>query len=134
MGPHEGPRPPALCLRRASGPIVVDGRLDEAAWQNAPWTEDFVDIEGEGKPRPRYRTRAKCSGTTNTSTWRRSGGAERLGRTLTRHDSVIFNDPDFEVFMDPDGDAHDYYEFEMNASTPAGTFSSKNRTRTAGRP
>jgi hypothetical protein len=28
---------------------------------------------------------------------------------------VIFQDPDFEVFVDPDGDTHAYYEFELNA-------------------
>ena len=40
-------------------PLVIDGRLDEAAWQAASWTEDFTDIEGSRKPRPRFRTRAK---------------------------------------------------------------------------
>jgi hypothetical protein len=35
--------------------------------------------------------------------------------TLTEHDSVIFQDPDFEVFIDPDGDNHSYYEIEINA-------------------
>jgi hypothetical protein len=35
--------------------------------------------------------------------------------TLTEHDSVIFQDNDFEVFIDPDGDNHDYYEIEINA-------------------
>src|ERR1700757_1138190 len=35
--------------------------------------------------------------------------------TLTRHDSIIFNDNDFEVFIDPDGDNHEYAEFEINA-------------------
>ncbi len=39
--------------------------------------------------------------------------------TLTTHDSVIFHDPDFEVFIDPNGDNHEYYEFEINA---LGTF------------
>ncbi len=37
----KGSLPPApkgyLCYR-AAGPIQVDGRLDEAAWQAAPWT------------------------------------------------------------------------------------------------
>jgi len=28
---------------------------------------------------------------------------------------VIFQDNDFEVFIDPDGDTHQYYELEMNA-------------------
>ena len=35
--------------------------------------------------------------------------------TLMRHDAVIFHDNDFEVFIDPDGDNHEYYEFEINA-------------------
>jgi hypothetical protein len=35
--------------------------------------------------------------------------------TLTRHDAVIFLDNDFEVFIDPDGDSHEYFEFEINA-------------------
>jgi hypothetical protein len=35
--------------------------------------------------------------------------------TLTERDSVIFQDNDFEVFIDRYGDNHRYYEFEMNA-------------------
>jgi hypothetical protein len=35
--------------------------------------------------------------------------------TLTEHDSVIFRDNDFEIFMDPKGDSQLYSEFEMNA-------------------
>ena len=32
---------------------------------------------------------------------------------------IIFNDNDFEIFIDPDGDNHNYYEFEVN---PLGTI------------
>ena len=35
--------------------------------------------------------------------------------TLTKHDAVIFHDNDFEIFIDPDGDNHEYYEIEINA-------------------
>jgi len=35
--------------------------------------------------------------------------------TLTERDSIIFEDNDFEVFIDPDGDTHEYYELEINA-------------------
>jgi hypothetical protein len=35
--------------------------------------------------------------------------------TLTERDSVIFHDNDFEVFIDPDGDTHAYFELEVNA-------------------
>ena len=38
-----------------------------------------------------------------------------LWGTLTERDSVIFHDNDFEVFIDPDGDTHAYYELEVNA-------------------
>jgi hypothetical protein len=35
--------------------------------------------------------------------------------TLTERDAVMFNDNDFEVFIDPDGDTHAYGELEVNA-------------------
>jgi hypothetical protein len=38
-----------------------------------------------------------------------------LWATLTEHDSVIFRDNDFEVFIDPDGDTELYGELEINA-------------------
>ena len=83
--------------------------------RRAAWTDDFVDIEGDAKPRPALRTRAKML-------WDDTYfyvGAElvepHLWATLTEHDAVIFHDNDFEVFIDPNGDNHEYYEFEINA-------------------
>ena len=35
--------------------------------------------------------------------------------TITEKNSVIFEDNDFEVFIDPDCDGLNYYEFEINA-------------------
>ncbi|NMB72852.1 MAG: carbohydrate-binding family 9-like protein, partial [Bacteroidales bacterium] len=35
--------------------------------------------------------------------------------TITQRDAVIFHDNDFEIFIDPDGDTHYYYEIELNA-------------------
>ena len=35
--------------------------------------------------------------------------------TLTARNSIIFHDNDFEVFLDPDGDAKSYFELEVNA-------------------
>ena len=39
----------------------------------------------------------------------------QLWATLRERDSVIFQDNDFEIFIDPDGDTHAYYEIEVNA-------------------
>ena len=47
-----------ICYKTGST-IYIDGKLDEHDWQNAPWTSDFVDIEGPHMPKPLYRTRAK---------------------------------------------------------------------------
>ncbi len=96
-------------------PLQVDGKMDDAAWADAPWTEDFVDIEGDAKPKPRFRTRAKMLWDEQFLYIAAEMEEPHVWGTLTKHDSVIFYDPDFEVFIDPDGDSHEYYEFEMNA-------------------
>ncbi|HLK55971.1 MAG TPA: carbohydrate-binding family 9-like protein [Chthonomonadaceae bacterium] len=103
-----------LCYRTDT-PLELDGRLDKPAWQSASWTDDFVDIEGDLKPLPRFRTRVKML-------WDDAYlyiGAEmeepHVWATLAERDSIIFQDNDFEVFLDPDGDNHQYYELEINA-------------------
>jgi hypothetical protein len=101
---------------RARSPIVVDGKLDDLAWQDAPWSEDFVDIEGDWKPPPRYRTRVKMLWDDACLYIAAELEEPHVWATLTKHDSYIFHeDNDFEVFLDPDGDSHLYAELEMNA-------------------
>ena len=101
--------------RHTSTPIKVDGRLDEAAWKQAPFTDLFVDIEGDRKPRPRFATRAKMLWDGRYFYVAAEMEEPHVWATLTRHDSVIFQDNDFEVFIDPNGDTLEYYEFEINA-------------------
>lgn len=107
--------PPEYVCRRAPGPIKVDGRLDEAAWADADWTEVFGDIEGPAKPAPRFRTRAQMLWDDQYLYIGAYLEEPHVWATLTARDSVIFQDNDFEVFIDPDDDTHDYYELEMNA-------------------
>ena len=66
-------------------------------------------------PAPRFQTRARCSGMTPISTSAPCSKNLTSGARLTQHDSVIFHDNDFEIFIDPDGDNHEYYEIEINA-------------------
>ncbi len=100
---------------RVSTPIRIDGKLDDAAWQAAAWTDSFVDIEGNSKSKPRFRTRAKIAWDDTHLYIAAEMEEPHVWGTLTKHDSVIFHDNDFEVFIDPNGDTLDYYEFEMNA-------------------
>jgi hypothetical protein len=100
---------------RAERPPVIDGNMADSAWQEVPWTEYFADIRGEDAAPPRLRTRVKML-------WDDTHfyvGAEmqepHVWATLDEKNSIVFNDNDFEVFIDPDGDNHNYYEFEINA-------------------
>lgn len=102
------------CLR-AEGPLELDGRLDKPFWAHAPWTEDFVDIEGDLRPLPSKRTRVKMLWDDEYFYIGAELEEDEIWATLTERDSVIFYDNDFEIFIDPDGDTHQYYEFEINA-------------------
>ena len=102
-------------VRRAPAAIKVDGRLDEKAWQDADWTEVFGDIEGPSKPDPRHRTRVQMLWDDAFLYIGAYLEEPDLWATLKERDSVIFLDNDFEVFIDPDGDTHAYYEIELNA-------------------
>ena len=100
---------------KARQALKIDGRLDDAAWRSAPWTDYFVDIEGAVKPAPRFRTRVKMLWDDEYFYVAAEMEEPHVWATLTKHDSVIFHDNDFEVFIDPNGDTLEYYEFEINA-------------------
>ena len=107
--------PRGYVCRPAESAVHVDGRLGEKAWRTAPWSQAFLDIEGMLKPVPRFRTRMKMIWDQEFLYIGARMEEPHVWGTLTEHDSVIFYDNDFEVFIDPDGDNHEYYEFEMNA-------------------
>jgi hypothetical protein len=102
----------AICYRTAA-PLTIDGRLDEAAWRAVAWSDRFVDIDGVR--RPHLATRMKLLWDDERFYIGADLEEPDIWATLTERDSVIFHDNDFEVFIDPDGDTHAYYELEVNA-------------------
>ncbi len=111
----QNPSPLTYTVVPASTPPAIDGRLDDAAWSAAPWTADFVDIEGPSRPAPTYRTRVKMLWDSVYLYVAAELEEPHVWATLTERDAVIFHDNDFEVFIDPDGDTYEYYELEINA-------------------
>ncbi len=107
--------PKGYVCYRASSPVTIDGALTDAAWEAAPWTDAFVDIEGDKQPKPRFRTRVKMLWDDTALYIAAELEEPHVWATLTEHDSVIFHNNDFEVFLDPDGDNHLYGELELNA-------------------
>jgi hypothetical protein len=109
------PPPRRYICRRAAGGVAVDGCLDEPAWDAAAWSDPFVDIEGDHKPLPRFRTRVKALWDDRHLFVGADLEDPHVWASLREHDSVVWHDNDFELFLDPDGDGLRYYEIEVNA-------------------
>ena len=95
--------------------INIDGRLNEGAWEKASFSDLFIDIEGSKKPDPIYDTRIKLlwdNDNLYVGVWLEE---PHIWATYTKRESVIFHENDFEIFIDPNGDTHNYYEIEINA-------------------
>ena len=102
-----------MCYR-AVGPLTIDGHLNEGSWVRAPRTSLFVDIEGDKKPLPRFGTRVMMLWDDSYFYFGVDIEEPDVWGTLTKRDSVICQDNDFEIFLDPDDDECHYMEFEMN--------------------
>ncbi|MBA4312003.1 MAG: carbohydrate-binding family 9-like protein [Chlorobiaceae bacterium] len=107
--------PKSYICYKSSSIITIDGNMDEPSWRQAVWTDHFIDIEGSAKPIPRFHTRVKMLWDEKYFYIAAELEETDIWATLTERDAVIFHDNDFEVFIDPDGDTHQYYEFELNA-------------------
>lgn len=96
-------------------PITIDGRADEPAWAAAPWTDSFVDITGDAAKAPCYRTRLKMLWDKDYLYFYVEMEEPNLTAHLTARDAIVWHENDFEIFIDPDGDGENYFEFEFNA-------------------
>lgn len=106
--------PPTYVCHRATQPFTLDGRLDKPFWNDAPFTDAFLDIEGTHMPVPRFVTHAKMLWDDENFYFGAVLEGDEIWGHITQRDAVIFHDNDFEIFIDPDSDTHQYYEFEMN--------------------
>ncbi len=95
--------------------LKMDGILNEADWKAAKWSAPFVDIEGDKKPLPRYNTRFKMLWDKQNLYIAAELEEPHIWSYLSLRDTIVYHDNDFEVFIDPDGDTHNYFEIEVNA-------------------
>ena len=96
---------------RTSGPIVVDGRLDEPAWSRAARSPRFEDLEEPGRP-GLFDTRAAVLWDDDymyVGFWVEDPDVRA---TYTVRDSMICEENDVEVFI---AGKDTYYEYELNA-------------------
>jgi len=111
--------PETYVVYKTEKPLTIDGDLSKPAWKQAEWTSAFVDIRGGDYPASRYETRAKMLWDENYFYFAAWLEEPHIWATITERDAVIYMDNNFEIFIDPNGDTHNYYELEVNA---LGTF------------
>ncbi|MDC6366775.1 MULTISPECIES: carbohydrate-binding family 9-like protein [Flavobacteriaceae] len=99
--------------QKVSTPILVDGKDTEDQWKATSWTDSFIDIEGIEKPL--YETKVKMLWDEKYFYLLAKMDEPHVWGNLMQRDTVIFYNNDFEVFIDPDGDTHNYYELEINS-------------------
>ena len=95
--------------------LTIDGKLSELSWQECDWIDSFVDITGNDTIKLKYETKVKMLWDDNCFYIGVYLEEKDIWGTITEHDEKIFNDNAFEIFIDPDGSTHNYYEIEINA-------------------
>ena len=106
-------KPKHYIVAKAENVIKIDGELKEEVWNNATWTDDFIDIEGIKKPK--YRTRIKMLWDSVFLYVYAEMEEPHVWGDITDRDATMYYNNDFEVFIDPSGDTRNYGEIEVNA-------------------
>jgi len=96
-----------------SDPIAVDGILDEAAWASAPWMETYI-LYGTLNGVTTTHTRAKIVWDHENLYVGVEAIDEDIWSTYIHRDDHLWNEDVVEFFIDPEGDAEGYMEFEVS--------------------
>ncbi len=111
---HEGQRRRYTC-RRVRRALDLDAAKADPAWDALSWSEPFVDITGRDDLMPRFQTRVRMGWDDAFFYVQAELEEPHVWGTITEQNAVMFMDNDFELFVDPDCDGLNYYEFEINA-------------------
>jgi hypothetical protein len=106
---------PTYRCRLAGGQIEIDGLLDDAPWQNAPFSADFIRRRyGVRQMPPGIRTRMKMLHDSHNLYIAIQCFDSDIWSTFTdRDDPVVFEEAAV-VYVDPLGNGRDYYGIAVN--------------------
>ena len=113
-----GPARPSLEAARRSGPVAIDGRIDEAAWDAAPATIEFVQGEPRQGAPPARPTEVRVlfdDEALYVAARMHEPDPAAIADQLTRRDRVGQYDY-FELQLDPNLDGQTGYLFRVGAS------------------
>ncbi len=99
-------------VNRAPSAIAVDGRLDDEAWKNAPWTNDFVrSLDALGT---RQRTRARLLHDDTTLFVGFEVEDDFVVTPFHQNDEPLYTSEVCEIFLQPGGTGRPYFEIELS--------------------
>ena len=101
------PHPPGYVCVRAGRAITIDGALDDAAWEAAPWTRRLRRHGDRSVAGARAAHAHEDAVGRHQSLHRRRHPGPHLWAEMTTHDSPLYQENAFEFFIDPDGDNHE---------------------------
>ena len=104
--------PNYMVVTKAKEAVVIDGVIDPA-WEVAQRTSEFIDIEGDKTVN--YKTSAKLLWDDAYLYVLAELEEPHIWGDLTKRDTIIYLNNDFEVFIDPSGKGESYGEIEINA-------------------
>ena len=96
-----------------SDPILVDGRLTESVWASVPQTDSYI-LYGSLDTPTSTTTHARIAWDAQFLYVGVEAVDEDIWSTHTAHDSNLWEQDVLEVFIDPEGDAEGYLEFEVS--------------------
>lgn len=117
----EAPDVPTLRVPRATGPIRIDGKLDEGTWQAAPLTAPFVRTM-DGEPSD-FGANARALWDDTNLYVAFDVSDTYLESRFQNHDDHLWTKDCVEIMFDPLGDGVNY--FEVQASPMGVTFDTR---------
>lgn len=95
--------------------MIIDGKDNEKAWAAAPWTGWFTDIVTGKTNSFMGKTRSKMLWDDHYLYVYTQLQETDIYATIKIHDQPVYMDNAFEMYLNPDGSAHNYFEFQINA-------------------
>lgn len=98
----------------AHDPIELDGLGSDPAWNRAPSIDYWPDIRGEEYGQSPLPIKAQMLWSAEYLYLHARMAEPDLWAFETQHDGDLWHDNVFELFLDPDGDGWNYFEWEVN--------------------
>lgn len=105
-------QPKTYVVAKASDTPKIDGKADKI-WDNAPFTNQFIDIEGTKDVK--FETRVKMLWDETFLYVYAELEEPHIWGDITQRDAIIYLNNDFEVFINSSENTEAYGEIEVNA-------------------